>query len=83
MNDEIRKSLFDVLQAAEEIRAFTAGMNLQAYLNSPVIHRAVERDFAIIGEALTRIKRIDEQVLDGISEHRRIIGFRNILIHTI
>lgn len=43
--------------------------------------RAVERDFKIIGEALNRIRQIDEECLEGIAEHHRIIGFRNILIH--
>ncbi len=43
--------------------------------------RAVERDFEIIGEALSRIKNTDSELLEKISEHHRIIGFRNILIH--
>jgi len=30
---------------------------------------------------LSRIKRIDEELIERISEYRRIIGFRNILIH--
>lgn len=41
----------------------------------------MERDFQIIGEALNRIKKIDEGTLAAISEQHRIIGFRNILIH--
>jgi uncharacterized protein with HEPN domain len=81
MKDETRKNLYDLLQAAEEIETFTAGMDFQAYRDSPVTQRAVERDFEIIGEALNRIKRIDENVLEAVSEHHRIIGFRNILIH--
>ncbi|GAN34837.1 MAG: DUF86 domain-containing protein [Candidatus Brocadia sp. AMX2] len=81
MKDEIRKNLIDILQAAEEIQRFTHGMNFKEYQNSPVTQRAVERDFEIIGEALNRIKRMDEELLERISEHYRIIGFRNILIH--
>lgn len=81
MNAEIRKNLFDIQHASEEILAFTAGMDFQAYKASPVTQRAVERDFEIIGEALNRIKRLDEHVLEAVSEHHRIIGFRNILIH--
>ena len=81
MKDEDRKNLFDVLQAAEEIRTFTAGMDFNAYQASPLTKRAVERDFEIIGEALNRIRRSDELVLEAISEHYRIIGFGNILIH--
>lgn len=81
MNDEIRKNLFDILQAAEEIRSFVHGMDYKAYQESPVTQRAIERDFEIIGEALNRIKKIDEEFLENISECHRIIGFRNILIH--
>ena len=81
MSDEIRKNLIDILQAAEEIRHFTQGMDFKAYHDSPVTQRAVERDFEIIGEALNRIKKIDEDLIKKISEHQRIIGFRNILIH--
>ncbi|MGQ3683778.1 MAG: HepT-like ribonuclease domain-containing protein [Candidatus Loosdrechtia sp.] len=56
-------------------------MNFKEYQNSAVTQRAFERDFEIIGEALNRIKRIDEELLERVSEHYRIIGFRNILIH--
>jgi len=56
-------------------------MDFRSYQSSAVTQRAVERDFEIIGEALTRIKRIDETLLGAISETHRIIGFRNILIH--
>jgi uncharacterized protein with HEPN domain len=81
MNDETRKNLIDVLQAAEEIENFVSGIKFKTYQTTPVIKRAVERDFEIIGEALNRIKNTDNEVLEKISEHRRIIGFRNILIH--
>ncbi len=81
MNDEIRKNLIDVLQSAEEIQSFVQGMDFKAYQDSHVTQRAVERDFEIIGEALNRIKYIDDELLTGISDYHRIIGFRNILIH--
>ena len=49
MNDEIRKNLVDILQSAEEIKAFVCEMDFKAYQNSLVTQRAVERDFEIIG----------------------------------
>ena len=81
MNDETRKNLIDILQAAEEIENFVSGMDFKIYQNKTVTKRAVERDFEIIGEALNRIKNTDNELLEKISEHHRIIGFRNILIH--
>ena len=81
MNDDTRKNLVDILQAAEEIQDFICGMDFKEYQNNLVTKRAVERDFEIIGEALNRIKSADNKVLENISEHNRIIGFRNILIH--
>jgi len=81
MKDETRKSLVDILQATEEIQDFVHGMDFSAYRESPVTQRAVERDFEIIGEALNRIKKFDEELIEKISEHHRIIGFRSILIH--
>jgi uncharacterized protein with HEPN domain len=81
MKDETRKNLVDILQAAEEIQSFVHGMDFNTYRDHLVTQRAVERDFEIIGEALTRIKKIDQELIEKISEHYRIIGFRNILIH--
>jgi len=81
MNDETKKSLIDILQAAEEIGIFVRGMDFKSYQNSLVAQRAVERDFEIIGEALNRVKNTDNELLKKVSEHNRIIGFRNILIH--
>ncbi len=81
MNEEIKKFFLDILQAAEEIQSFVRGMDFKAYKDSVVTQRAVERDFEIIGEALNRVRTMDENVLQNITEHHRIIGFRNILIH--
>ena len=43
---------------------------------------AIEREFEIIGEALVRLERIDPSGLEvKIPEHRKIVGFRNLLAH--
>ena len=47
----------------------------------PALRQAVERNLEIIGEAMGRISRYDAETASRISEHRRIVAFRNRLIH--
>lgn len=81
MKDEVRKCLLDLLAAAEEIEKFIGELSFESYQKDAKTQRAVEMDFLIIGEILIRISNIDESVLDAISSHADIIGFRNILAH--
>ncbi len=46
-----------------------------------MLRLAVERAFAIIGEALTQLARVDGATAERITDFRSIIAFRNILIH--
>ena len=46
-----------------------------------MLRAAVERQFEIIGEALAQLLKLDEKLAERLSDHRRIIAFRNILIH--
>jgi uncharacterized protein with HEPN domain len=46
-----------------------------------MLRAAVERQFEIIGEALAQLAKRDANLAAHIGEHRRIIAFRNILIH--
>lgn len=76
MKDEIRKNLIDIIQAGEEIQQFTHDMDFKTYRNSPITQRAVERNFEIIGEALNRIKRMDDKFLARVSGHNRNLSYR-------
>jgi uncharacterized protein with HEPN domain len=46
-----------------------------------MLRAAVERQFEIIGEALAQLVKLDQTLAGRITEYRRIIVFRNILIH--
>ncbi len=78
---EIKKYLFDIKQSIEEIETYLKDKTYEDFIQGSIIQSAVERKFEIIGEALNRIKRIDESVLDKIADAYKIIGFRNIIIH--
>lgn len=72
--------LWDMLQAAEEVRDMVADRDLAAFLENRMLVRAVERGVEIIGEAARRVSA------DFAGAHpevpwRTLIGQRNILAH--
>jgi uncharacterized protein with HEPN domain len=73
--------LHDMRQAAALIADFTEGLDFDAYAADAMVRAAVERQFEIIGEALGQLAKLDPAIAGLISEHRRIIAFRNILVH--
>ena len=56
-------------------------MDLNKYLQDVKIKAAVERKLLNIGEALNQANQIDNKIEKKISDFRKIIGFRNILVH--
>ncbi len=81
MNPEIKELLGDVLRTGEAIGEFAEGLDFESYCRDAKTRLAVERAFEIIGEALNRIKKADQDVLGAIRDYRSIISFRNILAH--
>ena len=81
MPHEARALLEDMRLAAERIAQFTAGKTLADYTGDAMVRSAVERQFEIVGEAASRLLRLDASYVDKITDVRRIIAFRNILIH--
>ena len=81
MRLEAKKYLYDMQQAASLLAQFTDGKQFADYDRDAMLRAAVEREFEIIGEALGQLAKLDEGLAAGISEHRAIVVFRNILIH--
>ena len=81
MRLETQKYLYDIKSAADLLATFIASKSFVEYQNEALLRAGVERQFEIIGEALAQLSRSDENTAERISQYRRIIAFRNILIH--
>ena len=78
---EARKYLYDIQQAIELIEGFCSGKSFPDYQHDPMLRSAVERQFEIVGEAVTRLAQLNPALAERLTDYRRIIAFRNILIH--
>ena len=81
MKHDAKAYLHDIQDAGGHIREFTKGMSREDYCKSELVKAAVERKFAIIGEALVRLRDEYPSLLEQISDTEKIIGFRNVLVH--
>lgn len=81
MRLETKKLLHDIKCAIDLLEEFTHGKSFVNYEEDAMLRSAVERQFEIIGEAMAQLSKIDERVAIRISNSRRIIAFRNRLIH--
>jgi uncharacterized protein with HEPN domain len=81
MDHDPKAYLFDIKQACDEIKEFTQNMSFEEYSLNSMAKAAVERKFLMVGKAMTRLKREYPEILDKITDHEKIIAFRNVLIH--
>ena len=78
---ELPKLLFDVEKACELILSFVEGKSFDDFVDNKLLQSAVERQSEIIGEALRKALDIDSTLEGRITDVRRVIAFRNRLIH--
>lgn len=76
-----RTFLFDIQKACELTAEFTSGMTFPDYAADPKTRSAVERQFEIIGEALSQMLKTFPEMGVHFPEAPDIIAFRNRLIH--
>ena len=81
MLPESSKLLLDIRQALEDIEAFTAGLNLEAYKADAKCRAAVERKFEVAGEACVRLRERFPEIYESLHDAPRLVGFRNRIIH--
>ncbi len=81
MHPRAPKLLEDIRSAADFVKTVTQGVALEQFKLDRLLRQAVERNFEIIGEALRRLEKDDPGTAARIADYRRIIAFRNVLIH--
>ena len=80
MDESILKYLFDIKESIDSIESYLGNVrNFNDYLEDKMLRRAIEREFEITGEAMTRIDKIDADI--SISSKKQIISMRNRVIH--
>lgn len=81
MDNSIRTWLYDILNSINEIESYfiETPKIFEIYQNDLRTKRAVERNIEIIGEAMSRILKLDTKI--EISNSRKIVDVRNRIIH--
>jgi len=80
MELEIKKYLYDIKDSIYSIEDYLGEKrDFKLYQSDKMLRRAIEREFEIIGEAMSRILKIDKDF--PISSKRQIISMRNRVIH--
>ncbi len=68
------------MESIESIEGYLVDKrDFNVYQSNKMLRRAIEREFEIIGEAMSRIDKLDNQI--NISTKKQIINMRNRVIH--
>ncbi len=80
MTEKSTKYLSDILMAIALIEEFTTEVvDFNVYDNDRKTQSAVERQLAIIGEALNQFRKLEPSI--EIQNDKQIVSFRNRLVH--
>ena len=75
MQAEAKKLVWDALQAVDRITRFSAGKTFGDYQGDELLRSAIERQFEIVGEALGKLRQLDQASAAAILELPRSCGF--------
>jgi uncharacterized protein with HEPN domain len=78
---EIESRLWHIEAACQKVMRVTSGKTIEAYIADDLLPDVVVRQLTIIGEAVARIARIDQEVAAQLGDFPRIVAFRNQLVH--
>lgn len=81
MTDRIPKLLVDALGAIDSARCFVDGVSFFNYSNDKMRRSAVERQLEILGEACSRMVKLDPALSGSVTNLKLAIDLRNRIIH--
>lgn len=81
MTDRTPKLLVDALVAIESAQEFVAGCPLSNYTADKMRRSAVERQLEILGEACSRLARLEPALIGSVTNLKLAIDLRNRIIH--
>lgn len=80
MDNKSKKLLFDMFSSIENIENYVGvDKKFSEYESNPMLQDAVERNIEIIGEAMSKLLKLEPQI--EISNSRRIVDAHNKIIH--
>ena len=80
MDNRTKKYLFDIITSINNIETYIGSYkSFEKYEKDGMLQDAVERNIEIIGEAMSKLLNINEEI--AISNSRRIVDARNKIIH--
>lgn len=78
---DVQKYLADIQAAYLHIQEFTQGQTVEDYREDVKTQAAVERQFEIIGEAVSQMIQAVPEMERALSDASKIIAFRDYLLH--
>jgi uncharacterized protein with HEPN domain len=81
MTDKTPKLLVDALEAIDSACEFAAGISLADYCADKMRRSAVERQLEILGEACSRLAKLEPALVDSVANLKLAIDLRNRIIH--
>ena len=81
MTDRTPKLLVDALGAIESAQEFMAGCGLADYVVDKMRRSAVERQLESLGEACSRLAKLEPALIESVTNLKLAIDLRNRIIH--
>jgi uncharacterized protein with HEPN domain len=81
MQREPRAFVEDIVVSCDAIASNIEGVDVETYVANRMVRSAVEREFLIIGEAISYLSDLAPDIFTRITEGRTIVDFRDQLVH--